>query len=288
MARAGAKRRQKPVRHDHDRRKHKDSGGQRFEETLFFNRLRKQAKWVFVLLAVVFAGGFVLFGVGSSNLSGLSDIFSGIRGGGGGPSVKKELKRTQEHPKDAQAWHDLAMAYDTNGEIDLGIGAWTIYTQLRPKDAEGLTQLATDYTQRFATQTDEARQALAEAQTAQPSSTFGPPASSPLGRAFENVPDQIAKTVSGSAGQRYSAALSARQTTATELADIYARIAKLQPTEPSAQLQLAQAAQDAGRFEVAIKAYKTFVKLDPFSNQARDVKQQIKVLTAQLASTPQG
>src|SRR5919204_6990164 len=83
MARAAAKRRQ-PVRHHDDRRRHKDSGGQRYEDTLFFNRLRKQAKWVFVFLAVVFAGGFVLFGVGSSNVSGLRDIFNGI-GGGGGP-----------------------------------------------------------------------------------------------------------------------------------------------------------------------------------------------------------
>ena len=86
MARAAAKRKP-PARHHDDayRKKHKDSGGQRYEDTLFFTRIRKQAKWVFVLLIVAFGLGFVLFGVGSSNLGGLSDIFNGISGGGGRP-----------------------------------------------------------------------------------------------------------------------------------------------------------------------------------------------------------
>src|SRR3989442_1640597 len=153
MARAAAKRRQ-PVRHEPDRRRHKDSGGQRFEDTLFFNRLRKRAKWVFVFLAIVFAGGFVLFGVGSSNLRRLSDIFSGIRGGGGGNAGSKALKETQKHPQSPKGWQDLATAYDTKGDLSNAIAAWTTYASLRPKSVDGLTQLATDYAQQFSTQTD--------------------------------------------------------------------------------------------------------------------------------------
>ena len=137
MARAAAKRRQ-PTHHHRDDRRHKDSGGQRFEDTLFFSRLRKRAKWVFIFLAVVFAGGFVLFGVGSSNVSGLSDIFNGIGGGGSGqPSVSKAEKATQKNPKDAAAWKTLAAAYDTTGDIPSAISAWTTYTTLRPKDVDG-------------------------------------------------------------------------------------------------------------------------------------------------------
>ena len=63
MARAAAKRRPPARRHDTGR-KHKDSGGQRYEDTLFFNRLRTHAKWVFVLLIIVFGGGFIFLGVG--------------------------------------------------------------------------------------------------------------------------------------------------------------------------------------------------------------------------------
>jgi tetratricopeptide (TPR) repeat protein len=286
MARAAAKRRQ-PVRHEPDRRRHKDSGGQRFEDTLFFNRLRKRAKWVFVFLAVVFAGGFVLFGVGSSNVSGLGDIFNGIRGGGSGNSVSKALKETQKHPKSPKAWQDLATAYETKGDIPQAISAWTTYTTLRPKNVDGLTLLATDYAQQFSTQTDQARAAAYDAQTAQ-TSTFGPPASSPLGKAFTNVTDPIAQVISTAANQRYNTALQERQTTATTLVGVYRRIAVLQPNEPAAQLQLAQAAQDANDATTAIAAYKKFIKLAPFDPQVAYAKQQIKTLASQTTVAPQG
>ncbi|HZQ66462.1 MAG TPA: tetratricopeptide repeat protein [Gaiellaceae bacterium] len=286
MARAAAKRRP-PVRHEQSRRRHKDSGGQRYEDTLFFNRIRKQAKWVFIFLAVVFAGGFVLFGVGSSNVSGLSDIFSGIRGGGGGPSVSKALKQTEKNPKNAQAWHDLATAYDSKGDLDNAVGAWQTYTQLRPRDVDGLTQLATDYAQQLAVQTQEAQAALAAVQSAQ-GTTFAPPSSTPLGRALGSIEDPVATAASSSAQQQYQQAFDARQATATTLADVYSKIAKLQPAEPSAQLQLAQAAQDAGETSTAIAAYKKFVELAPFDNQVPYAKQQIKALQAQVSGSSQG
>jgi len=288
MARAAAKRRQ-PVRHpESGRRRHKDSGGQRFEDTLFFNRLRKQAKWVFVFLALTFGLTFVLFGVGSSVGAGLNDIFSGIRGNGSGqPSVKKANKETVKHPKSPKAWRDLATAYETQSDIAGAISAWVSYTTLRPKDPDGWTQLATDYSQQFNNQTLEAQAAQSEAQIAQPA-TFGPPATSPLGRAFSNIPDPIAQATSGSAGQRLSDVLTARQQTATKRVDAYAQVAKLQPTEPAAQLQLADAAKDAGNTAVAVAAYAEFMKLAPDDNQVPYAKQQIKALQSQLASSPQG
>ena len=133
MARAAAKRRP-PARHHEPRRKHKDSGGQRYEDTLFFNRLRTHAKWVFVFLIVVFGLGFVLLGVGSGSL-GLGDIFSGVNGGGGGNSISKQLKATEKNPKNAVAWKGLATAYDSTQDFASAVPAWETYTQLRPKDA---------------------------------------------------------------------------------------------------------------------------------------------------------
>jgi Flp pilus assembly protein TadD len=278
MARAAAKRRQ-PTHHHDARRRHKDSGGQRFEDTLFFNRLRKRAKWVFIFLAVVFAGGFVLFGVGSSNVSGLSDIFNGIRGGGSGqPSISKAEKATQKDPKDAKAWHDLAAAYDTKGDTAAAISAWTTYTTLRPKDADALDALAADYQLQFSKQTEAAAAAQTEAQNAQATS-FGPPATSPLGRALASVPDPINQQVSSTANQRFNDAISARQTTAQKLEGVYKQIAVLhKPAEPSDQLLLAQAAQNAGDTNGAIAAYKKFVQLAPDDPNAAYARQQIKTL----------
>jgi regulator of sirC expression with transglutaminase-like and TPR domain len=278
MARAAAKRRQ-PTHHHRDDRRHKDSGGQRFEDTLFFSRLRKRAKWVFIFLAVVFAGGFVLFGVGSSNVSGLSDIFNGIGGGGSGqPSVSKAEKATQKNPKDAAAWKTLAAAYDTTGDIPSAISAWATYTTLRPKDVDGLQALATDYEQQFSTQTQMAAAAQAEAQNTQ-GTQFAPPPTSPLGRALNSVSDPIAQAASLGANQRFNTALQTRQATAQQLEGVYAKIATLhKPVEPSDQLLLAQAAQNAGDTAAAIAAYKAFIKLAPDDPNAAYARQQIKAL----------
>ncbi len=279
MARAAAKRRQ-PTHHHRDDRRHKDSGGQRFEDTLFFSKLRKRTKWVFILLALTFGITFVVFGVGSSvGGAGLSDIFNGIRGGGSGqPSVSKAEKATQKDPKDAAAWKTLATAYDSNGDIVSAISAWATYTTLRPKDTDGLQALATDYEQQFSNQTQEAAAAQAEAQNTQ-ATQFGPPPTSPLGRALNSVSDPITQAASQSANQRFNTALQTRQATAQQLEGVYKKLAALhKPAEPSDQLLLAQAAQNAGDTATAIAAYKTFVKLAPDDPNATYARQQIKAL----------
>jgi hypothetical protein len=283
MARAAAKRRQ-PTHHRDDRRRHKDSGGQRFEDTLFFTRLRKNAKWVFVFLAVVFAGGFVVFGVGSSNL-GLGDILNNNGGGGSGqPSVSKSLKETQKDPKSAKAWRDLATAYDTKGQVEDAITAWTTFTSLRPKDVSGFDALASDLQQQFTTQTNDAAAAQADAQNAQPTN-FGPPSTSPLGRALASVPDPIGQAASTAANDRFQSALSVRGATAQKLMQTYQTITVLRkPAEPSDQFLLAGAAANAGNTTGAIAAYKKFIQLAPDDPNAAYAKQQIKALSAQ----PQG
>ncbi len=286
MARAAAKRRP-PVRHHDDRRRHKDSGGQRFEDTLFFNRLRKQAKWVFILLVVAFGLGFVLFGVGSSNVSGLGDIFNGVGGGGGGPSVSKPLKATQRNPKDAGAWKDLATAYELKQDYAAAIPAWETYTRLRPKDADALQHLAGDYQQQLDTRAAEAQAAQLDVQIAQPTA-FGPPADSPLGRALGATPDPLLQAATAVAADRANTAYSAYQDTALNVERVYQRLAALQPTDPGSQLQVAQAAEIASDFATAIAAYKRFVTLAPDDASAPQAKARIKTLQAQLAgsSTP--
>jgi tetratricopeptide (TPR) repeat protein len=280
MARAAAKRRP-PARRPDPKRRHKDAGGQRYEDTLFFNRLRTHAKWVFVLLIIAFGLGFVLFGVGSSNLGGLSDIFSGISGSGNGtPSIDKPLKATQKNPKDAQAWNDLASAYDLNGDFASAIPAWVTFTNLRPKSVDGLTRLATDYEQQLAAQQQAAQIAQSESQTSQPTN-FGPPSSSALGRALGSLSDPINSTSSSSATQQLSDALQAGQETSNLLVGVYQRLAKLQPAESGTQIQLAQAAENAGQPGVAIAAYKRFLTLAPDDPNAPQAKARIKALEKQ-------
>jgi hypothetical protein len=110
------------------------------EDTMFFPRLRRHAKWMFVFLALVFAVGFVGFGVGAGG-TGVGDIFRGDQGSSGVPSVSEARKQTEETPKNAQAWRDLSTALQTEGETDEAIAALTTYTTLKPKDVDGLREL---------------------------------------------------------------------------------------------------------------------------------------------------
>jgi Flp pilus assembly protein TadD len=282
MARAAAKRRPPARRHDTGR-KHKDSGGQRYEDTLFFNRLRTHAKWVFVLLIIVFAGGFVLLGVGSGGLN-LGDLFNGIRSSSGNPSIDKPLKATEKDPKDAQAWKDLAAAYDAKGDYALALPAWQQYTQLRPKDLDGQNALAQDYGQQLQTQAAEARNAYVEAQQSL-AGTFGPPSSSPLGRALGSLSDPLGQSASSTATTTYQNALDALRQTSAQLVAVYQKLAKLQPADPGVRLQLGQVAETAGDLNAAIAAYKQFVKLAPDDASAPQAKAKIKSLEKQLAGS---
>jgi len=282
MARAAAKQRPPARRHDTGR-KHKDSGGQRYEDTLFFNRLRTHAKWVFVLLIVVFGLGFVLLGVGSSGL-GLGDIFNGISGGGGSPSIDKPLKATQQNPKDAAAWKELATAYDAKADYASGLSAWQQYTQLRPKDVDGLNSLAQDYGQQLQSQAVDLQAAQAEVQQTQ-TPTLGPSSTSPLGRALGGLSNPLEQSQSSDAVARYQSASSAYQQTASQLIATYQKIGKLQPTEPGVQLQLAQTAESIGDYATAIAAYKQFIRIAPDDASVPQAKARIKTLQKQLAGS---
>src|SRR3954453_20847402 len=74
-----------------------------WEDQLFFSRLRRHAKVVYVLLAIVFAGGFVILGVGSGS-TGVGDLLQGKFFGGGrttSPSshINTKQNATPRNPK---------------------------------------------------------------------------------------------------------------------------------------------------------------------------------------------
>ena len=69
-----------------------------YEKQLFFGKIRRRTKWVFALLAVVFAASFVFLGVGSGG-GALSDLWNGrfgdLFGGSSGPTVDGLIKKVQ-------------------------------------------------------------------------------------------------------------------------------------------------------------------------------------------------
>lgn len=281
MARGAATKRRRPETPQAPRAR-KETRSKTVEETLFFNRLRGQAKWVFVFLALVFGLGFVVFGVGSDIGGGLSDLFRDGSTSSGSPSINKALRGTQDDPKNPQGWADLGRAYELDGQEDKAIEAWTEYTELRPKQATGYNALAQLYEGKANRQTDEARRAAFEAQ-AVAATDFAAPPTSPLGRALADQPNRITQALSALANERYNRALQDRATTLGKLVDVYGKLAAIDPEDANLQLQLASAAQNAGNAQVALDAYERYLELvDSDDPQVPFVKQQIKTLKSQL------
>ena len=128
------------------------------EDTMFFPRLRRHAKWMFVFLAVALGGGFVLFGVGAGG-TGVGDILRGGGGSSGVPSISSAQKKTEENPKDVEAWRELSTALQTDGQTDEAIAAQKQVVVLAPKDADALRELAGLYLAQSALKQQEAQQA---------------------------------------------------------------------------------------------------------------------------------
>lgn len=238
---------------------------------MFFPRLRRHAKWMFVLLALVFGIGFVAFGVGAGGV-GVGDIFRG--GGGGAPSVDSARKKTEERPKDAKAWEELATALQLDGDTQGAVDAQQQVTILRPKNADALRTLA-------GYQLTLISEKQTVAQIVQSNAAFqgaGPnfPGLTVGGQSV--LADPIGQAVLTKASERVQALLIEAQTAAAGAVDAYKRLVALQPRDPGVRLELAQAAQQTGDTQTAIAAYTAFLKLAPDDPTVTDVKAQLKAL----------
>jgi tetratricopeptide (TPR) repeat protein len=277
MARAAVKAKQaekpKAKARPHGRRAH--SGGGNPNQQLFFMRLRRQAKWMYLLLAILFALTFAFLGVGSGS-SGLDQLLSNLNifGGGGGPSVSKAQKYIQDHPNDAKGYRDLATAYEGKGDTNQAISALQQYTTIKRKDAKAWTELAgLQSTQAQAYLTDYQNAYYAQ-QLAAPSQPFLP--TGKLGEAIgtnkiESAQAQLVQTRVADLQQRVQLAYNGT-------VDSWTQVTKLQPRNSGAWLQLGQAAQTAGNTTTAVNAYKQFLKLDPTSSNAQQIREIIKTL----------
>ena len=235
------------------------------EDTMFFSRIRRHAKWMFVFLALV-------FGVGAGGV-GFGDV---LRGGGGssGTSVEDARKATEERPKDAKAWEELATALQLDGDTQSAVDAQQQVTVLRPKDADALRTLA-GYQLTL----------IGEKQT-QAQIIQGNAALTAAGQNFPGLlvngqsvlDDPIGLAVNAKAAERVQGLLLEAQGAAVGAVDSYKRLAALQPGDPGVQLELAQAAQQTGDVQTAITAYETFLKLAPDDPSISDVKAQLKAL----------
>jgi tetratricopeptide (TPR) repeat protein len=249
---------------------------------MFFPRLRRHAKWMFVLLAVFFAGGFVIFGVGAGG-TGVGDIFRGRSGGSGDtPSVKDAQEKVAKHPKSAAAYRKLATALQADNRTDESITALESYTELKPSDTDALRELAGLYLSQASTYQTQAQIEQLRVNEATGGGVFGQGLD--LGNGQTIGKDPITSAVEEEANKTLTAAYSRTQSAYDKAKSTYQRLVAKIPEDPSAQLELAQTAQQSGDTATAIAAYENFVKLAPDDPNTPLVKQQIKQLRKAASS----
>lgn len=262
---------------------------------MFFPMLRRQAKWVFVLLALVFAGGFVLFGVGSGS-NGLGNVLQNwlnIGQGSSGPSISQLEAKARAHPKSAQAFRELATAYETKQRNDEAIRALQRYTALRPKDSDALQEIAGLY-QRKLQDLSTRLQTLQAADPFASGNQLLPPATTPFGQAYANpgaLGDPVQQAVSATTSERQSTLSQQLSSVAAKQLAVYKKLVELDPADPNLQLEYGQSAQLNGDTKTAIAAYERFLKLspdDPLAPQVKQVLKQLKPAPATPSKNKQG
>ncbi len=240
---------------------------------MFFPRLRRQAKWMFLFLALVFGLGFVGFGVGAGGI-GLGNIFQGS-GDSGIPSISAAEKRVSENPNDVQAFRDLATAHQAEGNTDDAIEAYENVIRLRPKEVDALEKVAALYL----TKVDDAQRRANEANFR---AAFVVPGATVAGLVIVDGkpldPDPITNTVNQQLSEAVNAALGEAQQAASSAVESYRRITVATPKDANAQLTLARTASDAGDATTAIAAYEKFIKLRPADPLVPDIKRIVRDL----------
>lgn len=284
MARGAAQAQRKRPQAQRQKPKRKQ---QTWEDQLFFARLRRHTKWMFVLLALVFAVGFVAFGVGSGStgVGGIGDIFNSVFGksaSGIDSRINDDQKKLARNPGDVQSAIDLSTLYQQRQENSKAIAVLKATAQHKPKNLDLLNAIAGIYR----TETSTARNAASEAQNALSSRAVTPPGldiNSSIGQAFTGDPlSQDLRTKATEAFNNLSTAYSKAETAYKAVADA----AKGTPQEANAQLALGSVAIEAVQIsgqtsdiQIAINAYKRYLKLEPkgvSANQARQTLQQLE------------
>ena len=254
------------------------------EDTMFFPRLRRHAKWMFVFLALVFAVGFVGFGVGAGG-TGIGDILRNNGGSSGIPSVSEARKQTEERPQDAQAWRDLSTALQTDGQTQEAIDALATYSSLKPKDVDALREMAGLYLALSTAKQNEAQQVQLAAAYAGVSQSFPGSLTANGSTILDN---KIGTVVNTKASTRVTDLLTESSTNSIKAVSTYQQVAALQPDDPNVQLELASTAQQAQQGDIAIAAYERFLELAPDDPNAPIVKTQLKQLKKQVSASASG
>jgi tetratricopeptide (TPR) repeat protein len=259
--------------------KRKKNAAPSWEEQLFFSRLRRHAKIIYVLLAVVFAAGFVVLGVGSGS-TGIGDILQGKLFGGGGSSTGSQISDKQDaiasHPQNVQLYLDLAGLYQADQNESQALATLKNANKVAPKNVDVLNQIAGIYNAR-AGRSAENYQNILNTYLQNNVTEPGLDPNSQLGQALTSDPyTRALQTRLNNEFVAVTTAYSKAESAYKQAVDA----AKGTSNEANALLQWAGAAQNANDVATAIKAYKRFLAIAPDNPNAATVRQTLSQLQA--------
>jgi hypothetical protein len=244
---------------------------------MFFPKLRRRAKWVFLFLAVAFAFSFVFFGVGAGG-SGIGDYLSDLFNrpvSTDTPALDDAQEAVAERPNDPQAQLDLARAAQAEGDVDLAVTAYEKYRTMRPEDADALRTLAALYGTQIAAAQERATIASNQAAELSLPNTLAPEDSEFLQDLTTNP---LTDSLSAQAQERANAAGAEVQSLSLAQVAVLAKLTELVDDDPLLFLQYATAAETAQDFQAAIGAYEAYLDLQPNSPNAEQVQERIDQL----------
>jgi cytochrome c-type biogenesis protein CcmH/NrfG len=253
-----------------------------WEEQLFFSRLRRHAKIIYVLLAVVFAAGFVVLGVGSGS-TGIGDLLQGkLFGSNGGTSTGSQISDKQKaiarNPNNAALYVDLASLYQSDQNQAKALATLQQAKKIAPKNVAVLNQIAAIYGARAGNDVN-AYQNLQATYAENVTTPPGLDTSSQIGQALTS--DPYSQALQTKLSTAYSKALSSL----TKVESVYknaAQVSRGTSDEPNQLLQLASAAQNANDLPTAANAYKRFLQVSPDNPNAPTVRQTLAQIQAAL------
>jgi tetratricopeptide (TPR) repeat protein len=276
-AQAGRKRAQQDV-------KPKKKAAPSWEDQLFFSRLRRHAKVIYVLLALVFAGGFVFLGVGSGS-TGIGDILQGHLFGNSSSSTSSQISDKQQairqHPNDVSLYLDLAGLYQTDNKEAQALAALQNAQKVAPNNLDILNRIAGIYSARAAREGDRYN-AILDVYSQNAAAAPGVDTSSQLGQAITS--DPYTQGLQQQLNEAYTKVTGAF-TKAEAAYKQAAQAAKGTSSEPTALLQWGSAATSANDLAGAIQAYKQFLKIAPDNPSAPTVRQTLAQLQASAAAS---
>jgi tetratricopeptide (TPR) repeat protein len=254
---------------------------------MFFPKLRRRAKWVFLFLAVAFAASFVFFGVGAGG-SGIGDYLSDIfnrQPSTGTPDLDDAQEAVADNPNDPDAQLDLAQAAQVAGEIQVAVAAYEKYRTMRPRDTDAMQALSALYGRQISEAQQRAQIASIQAAEANLPNTLAPEDSQLL---QEITGNRLTQAAGAEAEARANAATAEVRRLSLLQLGVFEKLTLLVDDDPLLWLQFAGAAETSQDYETAVTAYEKYLELQPNSPQAKQIEERIEALKAFAPATSEG